>query len=489
MSFREVRSFVETMRLLGYPNLISMESFRTPNVVLVADCLFWLIKRYEPSAEIVYEIEREGDRIFFFKQICEVALAKGRVKLNIKKLYQSDGNAVQEMLVLASVLKRAMAATGAEEVDYTGVQQMVAQKNVQDAKRVQQLCSDLTSDGSELFFLIEEEIAQRGERQRVLSRATEVGEFERRLRDVLLSVGKQIEQLQTSITNLGADETTLEQKIESKKTQLERAQKRLKSLMAVRPAFMEEYEKHEGELQSQFVVYLEQYRNLEYLEYELAKFNAAEDAVLEEHETRLRVMRERLRKEELSAIRGEAGHKRVAARPGEEFNPFTKKPQPGVGGGRLEDGAEASAAGRGRGAAGDRSSESGSSKGSRGEDPPRPHAALGRPRQSPLASAEAPTRRNGDGGGRNGVMGPEPRQAEMMSSDMRKVHAVTPGSSTDYAAIALARGPDTSADEGDESDESESDLSEDDSVSESDSDIDTSDVSTDSGDTDNGSSI
>ncbi|PWU86452.1 putative intraflagellar transport protein A1 [Trypanosoma cruzi] len=111
MSFRELRSFVETMRLLGYPNLISMESFRNPNVELVADCLFWLIKRYEPSAEIVYEIEREGDRIFFFKQICEVALAKGQIKLNIKKLYQSDGNAVQEMLILASVLKKAMNAT------------------------------------------------------------------------------------------------------------------------------------------------------------------------------------------------------------------------------------------------------------------------------------------------------------------------------------------------------------------------------------------
>ncbi|KAG8341658.1 hypothetical protein TRVL_07513 [Trypanosoma vivax] len=310
MSFRELRSFAETMRLLGYPNLISMESFRTPNVELVADCLFWLMKRYEPSAEIVYEIEREADRVFFFKQICEVALNKGRVKLNIKKLYQSDGNAVQEMLVLANVLKKAMNATTTEELDHTGLQQMVAQRNVQDAKRVQQLCSDLTNDGSSLFYLIEEETAQRSERQRVLSRATEVGEFERRLRDVLKNVSRQVEQLQATIANLSADETTLEQKIESKKTQLERTQKRLKSLIAVRPAFMEEYEKHENDMHSQFVIYLEQYRNLEYLEHELAKFNAAEDALLEEHETKLRVMRERLRKEELDALRGEASRKR-----------------------------------------------------------------------------------------------------------------------------------------------------------------------------------
>ncbi|KAF5221977.1 putative intraflagellar transport protein A1 [Trypanosoma cruzi] len=501
MSFRELRSFVETMRLLGYPNLISMESFRNPNVELVADCLFWLIKRYEPSAEIVYEIEREGDRIFFFKQICEVALAKGQIKLNIKKLYQSDGNAVQEMLILASVLKKAMNATEAEEADYTSVQQMVAQKNVQDAKRVQQLCSDLTSDGSALFFLIEEEISQRGERQRVLSRATEVGEFERRLRDVLANVGKQVEQLQTTIMNLSADETTLEQKIESKKTQLERAQKRLKSLMAVRPAFMEEYEKHEGDLQSQFVVYLEQYRNLEYLEHELAKFNAAEDAVLEEHETRLRVMRERLRKEELSAIRGEAGHKRGGVRANEDFHTLAKKIHHNRNVNVTEDGGDESMGVHGshaqdwaRNAAEEGSSVSDSGPSSRVEDLPRPQAALGRTRPSPLASAELAMRRNGGGevnsrsnnsGTTDGVH-PDFREVEPSSTDMRKPHLGASSSSSGYAAIALTRGADTSEYA---IEDSGTDFTGDDSVSDSDTDIDTSDISTDSDDSEDSSSI
>lgn len=307
MSFRELRSFAETMRLLGYPNLISMESFRTPNVELVADCLYWLIKRYEPSSEVVYDIERESDRVFFFKSICEAVLSKARLKLNIKKLYQADGYAVQEMLKFANVLKKAMRATDEEEPDFAALQQMAAQRNAQDAKAVQHLCSDLTTDGSSLFFQVEAEIQSRGERQQVLSRATEVGEFERRLRELLTSVTQQVGQLQTSISNLSADESNLEQKIESKKTQLERAQKRFKSLMAVRPAFIEEYEKHEAELQSQFVKYLEQYRNLEYLEYQLAKYNEKEDAQLREQQTQLSVMRERLRKEELQSLRANAG--------------------------------------------------------------------------------------------------------------------------------------------------------------------------------------
>lgn len=304
MSFRELRSFSETMRLLGYPRLISMESFREPNVELVADCLYWLINRYEPSAEVTFNIEREQNRVTFFKQVCEVALAKGRIKLNVKKLYQADGHAVQEMLKLANVLKKAMKATDAEELDFTSLQQMAAQKNVSDAKAVQQLCSELTSDGSSLFFLVEGELNSRADRQRILSRATEVGEFERRLRELLSNVTQQVEQYQQSIVNLNADEGNLEQKIENKKAHLERAQKQYRSAMATNPAFLKEYENHEKKLQTHFVSYLEQYRNLEFLENQVAKFNAKEDALLEEQETKLKVMRERLRKEELKNIRG-----------------------------------------------------------------------------------------------------------------------------------------------------------------------------------------
>ncbi|KAK7200312.1 putative intraflagellar transport protein A1 [Novymonas esmeraldas] len=316
MSFRELRSFSETMRLLGYPRLISMESFREPNVELVADCLYWLINRYEPSAEVTFNIEREHNRVTFFKQVCEVALAKGRIKLNVKKLYQADGHAVQEMLKLANVLKKAMKATDAEEPDFTALQQMAAQKNVSDAKAVQQLCSELTADGSSLFFLVEGELQSRGDRQRILSRATEVGEFERRLRELLTSVAQQVEQYQQSIVNLNADESNLEQKIENKKAHLERAQKQYKSAMATNPAFLKEYENHEKKLQAQFVNYLEQYRNLEFLEHQVAKYNAKEDAVLEEQETKLKVMRERLRKEELKNIRADGGTRRPSGRRG-----------------------------------------------------------------------------------------------------------------------------------------------------------------------------
>lgn len=33
------------MRALGYPRVISMDNFRSPNFMLVADCLEWLVQR------------------------------------------------------------------------------------------------------------------------------------------------------------------------------------------------------------------------------------------------------------------------------------------------------------------------------------------------------------------------------------------------------------------------------------------------------------
>eukprot|EP00744_Colponema_vietnamica_P001477 GILI01002446.1.p1 GENE.GILI01002446.1~~GILI01002446.1.p1 ORF type:complete len:897 (+),score=212.41 GILI01002446.1:64-2754(+) len=304
MSFRELRTFTETMRILGYPRTISVESFKVPNVELVADILYWLTKRYEPSAEIVYAIERESERVNFFRKCCETVLNKGRIKLNIKKLYQADGHAVQELLRLAAVMRQATIARSEEAGDYAVLQTQAAQRGHHEAKVIQKLCTDLTNDGSSLFALLSHEMDSRNTRAHVMSRATEIAEFERMLRDMLSNIGQQVESLQQSVVNMTADTSSIEEKIEGKRVQHERSQKRLTSLLKVRPAFMEEYERFEGDLHSEFVKYLEHYRNLEYLENELTKFNKREDDLLAEQDNKLRIMREKLRKEELTALHG-----------------------------------------------------------------------------------------------------------------------------------------------------------------------------------------
>jgi len=47
------------MRSLGYPRIISVENFRNPNFELVADCLDWLVQRFDESADIDDDISTE----------------------------------------------------------------------------------------------------------------------------------------------------------------------------------------------------------------------------------------------------------------------------------------------------------------------------------------------------------------------------------------------------------------------------------------------
>ena len=68
---------------------------------------------------------------------------------------------------------------------------------------------------------------------------------------------------------------------------------------------MDEVAKLEKELQRHYDVYIEKVRNLDYLEHELEKYHKAEEERKEEHDRKLKKMREKLRKEEVDLLRGE----------------------------------------------------------------------------------------------------------------------------------------------------------------------------------------
>lgn len=107
MSYREIRNFCEMMRSLGYPRVISMENFRIPNFKLVAEIIFWLVKRFDPEGDIPESIEDEKDRVEFIKVACGFFYQNLKLKLNLKKIYSSDGHCVQELLKVAEILYNA----------------------------------------------------------------------------------------------------------------------------------------------------------------------------------------------------------------------------------------------------------------------------------------------------------------------------------------------------------------------------------------------
>ena len=109
---------------------------------------------------------------------------------------------------------------------------------------------------------------------------------------------------------MASDEANLEAKIEKRKLELERNRKRLQTLQSVRPAFMDEYEKIEEELQKQYEIYLEKFRNLAYLEQQLEDHHRMEQERFEETENTLRLMQNKL-KEEGKRLLKSGSHPRV----------------------------------------------------------------------------------------------------------------------------------------------------------------------------------
>ncbi|XP_064093964.1 clusterin-associated protein 1-like isoform X2 [Macrobrachium nipponense] len=301
MSYRELRNCAEMLRALGFKRLISVENFRSPNFPLVAEILEWLVKRFDPNADLPTDVDTEQDRVIFVRSVAQFMASKAHVRLNTKKLYQSDGYAVQEILKALALLYSAIQnnAEGNKVEDQTrpAIHFDVSNK-ITELKHIRSLASEITSRGATLYDLIRREIDLRSIRSHVISRQLELTEVEGGMKAAIHATEEEVKKTQLSIENVGSDESNLEAKIEKKKTGLERAQKRLVTLKKVRPAFMDEYEKLENDLKKQYEMFVQKFISLSYLENMLDDYDKIEHEKMIERETATRKLLEKLRTEE-----------------------------------------------------------------------------------------------------------------------------------------------------------------------------------------------
>ncbi|XP_042720694.1 clusterin-associated protein 1 isoform X2 [Lagopus leucura] len=302
MSYRDVRNLAEMLRALGYPRLVSMENFHGPNFALVAELLLWLVRRYEPQSDIPPDVETEQDRVFFIKAVAQFMATKAHIKLNTKKLYQADGYAVRELLKVTSVLYSAMNTEGVECTDITEEESSKFKfdlgSKIADLKAARQLASEITSKGASLYDLLGKEVELREARTESIARPLEINEAEKMMKVAIECVLEEVQKTKDMLSNVALDEANLEAKIEKRKLELERSQKRLQTLQSVRPAFMDEYEKIEEQLQKQYTSYLEKFHNLTYQEQLLDDQRRTEQEMFEEAANMLRLMQNRLKEEE-----------------------------------------------------------------------------------------------------------------------------------------------------------------------------------------------
>ena len=286
MSYRELRNFKEIMCTLGYPRLISIENFKVPHFELVADILVWLCQRYDKNMEILDEIRTEHDRVAFLKSVAEQLLVKARVKLNIKNLYSSNGFAVRELLKIATLLHDAHRNATLEQEDDDNDSSAIdigANKKFADIKLTRSLSADITKYGSRLHELLGSHAEAKDSASRALGKNFDVNTLQRQLLEMNSQVAEQTDNLRNMLANLASDEQNMQQRIDKKRSELERHEKRFASLKAVRPAFMDEYERLEVELSAHYSMYVQSWRNLSYLESELDELNATEEERIAEN--------------------------------------------------------------------------------------------------------------------------------------------------------------------------------------------------------------
>ncbi|RWS08918.1 Clusterin-associated protein 1-like protein, partial [Dinothrombium tinctorium] len=193
--------------------------------------------RYDPSIDIPLEIETEQDRVIFIKTCAQLVATKAYIKLNTKKLYLADGHAVQELLKLASILYEA--AKSSEEVEEStemtesSLPDTLTVLKRNELKKCRQLASEITQKGVDLYDKLVKEIELREQRMSVLSRQLKIPEIENDLKEAIKELEKAIENSNYKIDNVASDEANLDSKIEKKRSELQRYQKRLQTLKSI----------------------------------------------------------------------------------------------------------------------------------------------------------------------------------------------------------------------------------------------------------------
>ena len=125
------------------------------------------------------------------------------------------------------------------------------------------------------------------------------------IKDIIQNQESSLSQMGKMLEDLEKDEKNLEGKIKKRSVELERAEKRMKSLQTVRPAFMDEYDRIEQEVERVYEYYVLKHKNLAYLEHDLEKYSKIEEIRKEQASKALDEERERIRQDELKLLKGE----------------------------------------------------------------------------------------------------------------------------------------------------------------------------------------
>lgn len=276
-TYRSVRFLAHMLRVLGYPKLLSFESFRRPNFRLIADILFWLCDKIEPSHEISANINGESERVAFVKSTLTLLISHTRINIDPVAIYYSDHRAIPELFRIVEVFHKGAQSNELEE-------QLISDFALPpkfDKRQTKELAKQITDSGLKIYELLAKETELKEKRDFSISvletilkeQGTSTAGNDKHVKRLIDEQLRQNVEMEEYFKSLENKERDLLEKIRKRKMDSERIEKKLKSISTIKPAYVEEMERYEKELERIFQLYVDKSRNLDYLEHLFEQIN------------------------------------------------------------------------------------------------------------------------------------------------------------------------------------------------------------------------
>lgn len=302
----------ELLQGLQYPHSLSHDSFDPPNFELVAGILCWMVQKLDPNIIIHDDISTRDGKMTLLNGITAELARKLNVDVDSRNLLLADGLAAKELLKVASVFE--IAYNLADKVS-NSEEDFQPEVILKAAEKAQSLVSEIADLSDRLSGALKNESEDSNKRAAALqflncvtdtsvNEGAEHDHIESHIARVLESTNAAVERVDKQCKILISNQRGMEEKIRKKTIDLERTSKRLESLKHVRPAYMDEYEQLEEELQVEYDRYVVRLRNVDYLEGELSSFK--QEAIERQNKTErsMKRMQKKFREEEMRILNG-----------------------------------------------------------------------------------------------------------------------------------------------------------------------------------------
>ena len=174
-----------------------------------------------------------------------------------------------------------------EHEDVTETMDFNMSSKLHNLKAARTLATEITESGAKLYDLLGQEKELKDSRDKAiefldsisrnLDTNTEQKYIENCIGNIIDNQTKKMTEMDDTVKQLKLDEGELLNKLNRRKQELERAEKRLKGIENVKPEYQEEYERLEAELERFYNIYVEKFTNIDYLEHELDMYNVKEN--------------------------------------------------------------------------------------------------------------------------------------------------------------------------------------------------------------------